>query len=85
MPWQTVLAQKRARRAELLKPWLISDASEDQIAGITDVEDAVHLAEQVAAGKWTAESVVRAYAHKAAKAHDMVRDIASSSTPCHMN
>lgn len=87
--WQNAAAKKREEISALIpKEWRIDSVpsvkeqvdvtdfvkqylSEEEIS-ITE-SDAEKIVERTAAGEWTAEKVTRAFCHRAALAHQLVR------------
>ena len=56
---------------DITGPYIQQSLSSREIE-ITET-DAVAIVEQTSTGKWTAEEVIRAFAHRAALAHQLVR------------
>lgn len=59
--WQDIVSRKREEQAALVQPWLGTSEKDTSIESVTDVEDVAKVSEQLVAGKWSAEEVVRAY------------------------
>lgn len=86
-PWHDVVSQKRAKRDELLAPYVIHDIAHrsprvhqvegmsrlgPEVDGITDLDSIPALFQKIQRGELTAENVARAYIQRAVVAHQLV-------------